>query len=46
VADQAQRQIQALAVAGVTVIGHSHGRLLKGDVQFALFRSQKQFDRN
>jgi hypothetical protein len=28
VANQAQRQIQALPVPGVTVIGHSHGRLL------------------
>src|SRR5450631_939739 len=28
VADQAQRQVQALPVAGITVVGHSHGRLL------------------
>jgi hypothetical protein len=28
VTDQAQRQIEALAVAGVTVVRDSHGRLL------------------
>ena len=30
VANQAQRKIQALAVPRITVIGHSHGRLLLG----------------
>jgi hypothetical protein len=33
---QTQRKIQTLAVSGVTVIGHSHGRLLPL-VQFARF---------
>jgi hypothetical protein len=28
VANQTQRKIQALAVPGITVVGHSHGRLL------------------
>jgi hypothetical protein len=43
VANQAQREIQALAVPGVTVIRHSHGRLL-GAIRPVL--GQKEFDRN
>jgi hypothetical protein len=43
VANQSQRQIQALAVPRVTVVRHSHGRPL---LRFAWFWHQKEFDRN
>jgi hypothetical protein len=42
-ANQAQRKIETLAVPGVAIIGHSHGRLL---VAIRVVSGRKEFDRN
>jgi hypothetical protein len=40
VTDQSQREIQALPVAGISVVGHSHGAA-PGGLQFEVFRAEK-----